>query len=232
VRNTYNISLLRRRIQESLPRPPAPAGEMAIEGFLSLPGSSAWRPDRLGLRELSFIFDIGLPFALMGDKPVAKTLGLHVGEAVRDGRTPEAGLWSAVHAVALLCHWGIEVNVTSGVVGPQLQFEIVPPGAMPLSLDVRREMQEPTSARVVALDMRSAAVSFETAAAYYGNLFRDDLAAVLLFEPRFWIGIEQKEWLHMARLGENAEGLEPRMFGSADGDRFAGAQSLRLPLLT
>ena len=75
-------------------------------------------------------------------------------------------------------------------------------------------------------------MGFETAAAYYCDQFRDGLAAVLLFEPRFWIGVEQKEWLHMARLGANAEGLEPRMFGSADGDRFAGAQALRLPLLT
>jgi len=204
---------------------------MAIEAFLSLPGASAWRPDRLGLRELSFIFDIGLPFALIGDKPAAKALGLHVGEAVRDGRPPAGELWSAVHAVALLCHWGLEVRVTSGVLAPQLKLEVLPPGGAPLSLDVKRAMQEPTKARVVALDMQNAGLSFDAAAAYYGNLFRDGLAAVLLFEPRFWIGIEQKEWLHMARLSEEADGLEPRMFGSADGDRFAGAQSLRLPLL-
>src|SRR4030095_3296233 len=159
--------------------------------------------------------------SLIGDKPVAKTLGLYVGEAVRDGRRPEAGLWSAVHAVALLCHWGLDVRVSSVVVAPQLQFEVLPPGGAPLSFDVKRAMQEPTNARVVALDMQSAAVSFDTASAYYGNLFRDGLAAVLLFEPRFWIGIEQKEWLHMARLSESAEGLEPRMFGNAEGDRFA-----------
>ena len=231
MRNTYNISLLRRRIQESLPRQLSPAGEMAIEGFLSLPGASAWRPDRLGLRELSFIFDIGLPFGLMGDKPVAKTLGLHVGDSVRDGRLPEARLWSAVHAVALLCRWGLDVRVTTGAVASQLQFEAQPPSGAALSLEVKCAVQEPANARLVAVDMRGATTGFDATAAYYCDQFSNGLAAVLLFEPRFWIGVEQKEWLHMARLDPSADELEPRMLGSDDGDRFAGAQALRLPLL-
>jgi hypothetical protein len=231
VRNTYNISLLRRRVQEALPRPPAPAGERAIEGFLSLPGASAWRPERLGLRELSFIFDVGLPFALIGDKPVAKTLGLQVGDAVRDGRLPEARLWSAVHAVALLCHWGLDVRTTGGGAAAQLQFEVVLPNGTPLSLDVRRAVQEPTSARIVAVDMQGATAGFDAVAGYYRDAFADGLAAVLLFEPRFWIGVEQKEWRHMARLAPETGGLEPMMLGCVDGDRFAGVQALRVPLL-
>jgi hypothetical protein len=230
VRNTYNISLLRRRIQEALPRTLSPQGESAVEGFLSLPGASAWRPDRLGLRELSFIFDIGLPFALIGDKPVAKTLGLHAGDAVRDGRLPESTLWSAVHAVALLCHWGLDVRLVSTAMAP-LQFEVQMPGGAPFTLDVRRAVLEPASAGLVALDMRGATVSFDAAAAYYCEQFAAGLVGVLLFEPRFWIGVEQKEWLHMARLAPDVVGLEPRVLGCADGDRFAGAQALRLPLL-
>jgi hypothetical protein len=231
VRNTYNIGLLRRRVQEALPRPPAPAGEMAIEGFLSLPGASAWRPERLGLRELSFIFDVGLPFALIGDKPVAKTLGLHVGDAVRDGRLPEPRLWSAVHAVALLCRWGLDVHLTSGLVAPQLQFEVRLPNDAALSLDVRRAVQEPTNARIVAIDMQGAAAGFDDVAGYYADSFANGLLAVLVFEPRFWIGIEQKEWRHLARLAPDTGGLEPRMLGCADGDPFAGVQALRMPLL-
>ena len=66
---------------------------------------------------------------------------------------------------------------------------------------------------------------------YYCEQFTAGLAGVLLFEPRFWIGVEQKEWLHMARLAPDVAGLEPRVLGCADGDRFAGAQALRLPLL-
>jgi hypothetical protein len=231
VRNTYNISLLRRRIQESLPRQLSSAGESAVEGFLSLPGASAWRPDRLGLRELSFIFDLGLPFALMGDKPVAKTLGLHAGDAVRDGRLPNSTLWSAVHAVALLCHWGLDVHLVSGAMAP-LQFEAQIPEGASFRLEVRRCVLEPVNAGLVVLDMRGATASFEAAAAYYCEQFATGLTGVLLFEPRFWIGVEQKEWLHMARLAPGASGLEPRMLGCADGERFSGAQALRLPLLT
>lgn len=230
MRNTYNISLLRRRIQEALPRMLSPQGEAAVEGFLSLPGASAWRPDRLGLRELSFIFDIGLPFALIGDKPVAKTLGLHAGDAVRDGRLPESTLWSAVHAIALLCHWGLDVRLVSTAMAP-LQFEVQMPGGAPFKLDVRRTVLEPAVAGLVALDMRGATVSFDAAARYYCEQFTAGLAGVLLLEPRFWIGVEQKEWLHMARLAPDVAGLEPRVLGCADGDRFAGAQALRLPLL-
>lgn len=231
MRNTYNISLLRRRIQESLPRRLSPAGESAVEGFLSLPGASAWRPDRLGLRELSFIFDVGLPFALIGDKPVAKTLGLHAGEAVRDGRLPDATLWSAVHAVALLCHWGLDVHQVSGAMAP-LQFEAQIPGGASFKLDVKRAVLEPASTGLVVLDMRGATASYDAAAAYYCEQFATGLIGVLLFEPRFWIGVEQKEWLHMARLAPDASGLEPRMLGCADGERFAGTRALRLPLLT
>jgi hypothetical protein len=231
VRNTYNVSLLRRRIQESLPRPLAHAGEIAIEGFLSLPGASAWRPDRLGLRELSYIFDIGLPFALIGDKPVAKVLGLHVGEAVREGRLPEARLWSVVHAAALASHWGLDVQTASGAAAPLPQLEVRLPNGTTLSLDVRRgaALDEPPGARIVAIDMQGATAEFDSVAAYYSDLFADGLAAVLLFEPRFWIGIEQKEWLYMTRINPNVEGLGPDMLGNADGK--IARQALRLPLL-
>jgi hypothetical protein len=231
VRNTYNISLLRRRILESLPRPPAHAGEIAIEGFLSLPGSSAWRPDRLGLRELSYIFDIGLPFALLGDKPVAKVLGLQVGDAVRDGRLPEARLWSVVHAAALVSHWGLDVQTASGAAAPLPQLEVRLPNGATLALDVRRgaAIEEPPGARIVAIDMQGASAEFGSTAAYYSDLFADGLTAVLLFESRFWIGIEQKEWLYMARVNPNAEGLGPEMFGSTAGK--IARQALRLPLL-
>ena len=140
-------------------------------------------------------------------------------------------MWSAVHAVALLCHWGLEVRIASGPVAPQLQFEVRPPNGASLSLDVRRAVQEPTGARIVAIDMQGAAAGFDAAAACYADAFADGLAAVLVFEPRFWIGVEQKEWRHMARLAPDAAGLEPRLLGCADGDRFAGVQALRVPLL-
>ncbi len=207
-----------------------PVGESAIEGFLSLPGASAWRPDRLGLRELSYIFDIGLPFALIGDNPVGRALGLHVGEAVRDGRLPEARLWSAVHAAALLSRWGLQVEITSSATAPLPQFEVRLPNTT-MNLEVRRGAERGPSSgvRLLAIDMQGASTRFEEVAAYYTDLFEesDNLAGVLLFEPRFWVGIEQKEWLHLARLNPKANALESAMLGNADGSRRA----LRLPLL-
>ncbi len=230
MRNTYNISLLRRRIHESLPRAPTPVGESAIEGFLSLPGASAWRPDRLDLKELSYIFDMGLPFALIGDNQAGKALGLHVGEAVRDRRLPEALLWSAVHAAALLSGWGLQVQVTSSATASLPQFEVRLPNTT-MNLEVRRGTDhDPSSgAQLLAIDMQGASARYDEMAAYYEGRLResDGLAGVLLFEPRFWIGIEQKEWLHMARLNPSANGLESEMLGDADGNRRA----LRLPLL-
>jgi hypothetical protein len=54
------------------------------------------------------------------------------------------------------------------------------------------------------------------------------LSAVLLFEPRFWIGIEQKEWVHSAHLNAQADvPIDGRLLGNADGHRHA----LRIPLL-
>lgn len=235
MRNTYNIGLLRRRIHESMPRALTPFGESAIEGFLSLPGASAWRPDRLGLKELSYIFDIGVPFALIGDNPSGRALGLHVGDAVRDGRPPEARLLSVVHAAALLSRWGLQVEITSSATAALPQFQVRLPNGETMSLEVRRGSDHDPSvrARLLAIDMQGASARYEEVAAYCEERFPESegVAGVLLFEPRFWIGIEQKEWLHMARLNPITKGLESAMLGNPDGNRLAGRQALRLPLL-
>ena len=131
-----------------------------------------------GSRELSFIFDIGLPFALIGDKPVAKTLGLHVGErGSGDGRLPEPGLWSAVHAVALLCRWGLDV-----------QFVAVWRRTRELQLERRDGERRSRSPRRPALDAgsrRTLASSrstcrtyrreFDAVAGYYADSFANGL---------------------------------------------------------
>ena len=109
MKNTYNLSLVRRRIQEALPRPLSAIGEAALEAFLAVPGVSAWRPARLGLKELSYVFDIGLPFALIGDNASAHTRRLRAGDAVRDGLYPEQCLWDEIHAAAILRAWGAQV---------------------------------------------------------------------------------------------------------------------------
>ncbi len=235
MKNTYNIGLLRRRIFEALPRELTAMGEAAVEGFLELPGASAWRPDQLRLAELSYVFDIGVPFALIGDNPSAKSYSLRVGEAVRFGRKPDTDLWSVVHAAALLSKWGAQVLFVTGAGSPQQGLEVQ--SASGESVDVivicaaNGRSSNASSARphILAIDVRGLSGRNEQITAL---LDRHRCAAngsgAMLFEPRFWIGIEQKEWLHWAQPRPDATvRIAPEMLGSVDGHRRA----LRVRLL-
>ena len=237
MKNTYNIGLLRRRIFESLPRPLSEMGEAAIEGFLSLPGASAWRPDRLWLKELSYIFDIGVPFALIGDNPSAKLQGLRVGEVVRFGQYPEKSLWSPVHAAALLSRWGAQVHFVTDAKAPTHDLEVRLANGATLDVVVSRvdrasdAKKRSDGSYVLAVDVQDVSGGHrdEIAAGLNDRFARSaQLSGVLLFEPRFWIGIEQKEWVHCAQLNPNAiVSVASELLGIADGNRHA----LRLPLL-
>jgi len=232
MRNTYNISLLRKRIVDALPRGTTAIGEAAIEGFLSLPGASAWRPDRVGLRELSFVFDIGLPLALIGENPSARAIALEIGDAVRDGRLPERPVRSLVHCAALLSRWGWTVQFVADGTAMQRHWRIEVAATDGETIDVLFGQPAAhiagTGADRSLLLVSDVDGALETAAAAYDGAFTRDVCAALVFQPRFWIGVEQKEWLHLARLNPTARvALTPEQLGGADGERRA----LRLPLL-
>ena len=234
MRNTYNLSLLRKRIVDALPRPASAIGEAAIEGFLSLPGSSAWRPDRIGLRELSFVFDIGVPLALIGDNASAKPIVLEVGDAARDGALPPRPLRTLVHAAALLSRWGWTVRFVGAGSMLQRQWRIELAASDGETIDVVLLGQPSLDAGTVPdrLQMLVADVdgAIEDVATAYEATFASspNVCAGLVFQPRFWIGVEQKEWLHLARLNPSARvAIAPERLGHADGERHA----LRLPLL-
>ena len=141
MKNSYNIDLLRRRIQEALPRSLSPMGGAALEGFLSLPGASGWRPEKLALKELSYIFDIGLPLALIGDNLSTRAHLFRAGEAARAGRYPDKDTWSEVHAAALLCRWGGAVN-------------FVAQARKPPDIEVRLDSDRVVEVAVVRADLR------------------------------------------------------------------------------
>jgi len=232
MRNTYNISLLRRRIFDALPRPASPFGEAAIEGFLSLPGASAWRPDRLGLKELSFVFDVGVPLALIGDNASAKPVALYIGDAARDGREPDRSIRSLVHAAALLSRWGCAIQFVGAGVAMHRSWrvEFASPSGEPIDVVVSdEEAGYARSADRLQLWVRDVDGSLESAAAAFDDVFASrDVCGALVFQPRFWIGVEQKEWLHLARLNPTARvALASEQLGGADGERRA----LRLALL-
>jgi len=239
MRNTYNISLLRKRIVDALPRPPTAIGEAAIEGFLSLPGSSAWRPDRIGLRELSFVFDIGVPLALIGDNASAKPIALEIGDAARDGALPQRPTRSLVHTAALLSRWGWAVQFVGAGTALQRQWRIEVATAEGEPIDVvlldagtqrNGSTIDPATSDRLQLLVSDVDGGLEDVAAGYDPMFESsrNVCGGVVFQPRFWIGIEQKEWLHLARPNPTARvAIASERLGHADGERHA----LRLPLL-
>jgi len=227
MKNTYNLSLVRKRIQEALPGTLSAIGESALEAFLAVPGASAWRPARLGLKELSYVFDIGLPFALIGDDPSVQSRRLRAGEAVRDGVYPERCLWDEIHTAAILHAWGAQVCFAAPCLelrladGATLDVEVL--GTIPAE-------RASTRARLIAADVRSLRDGYEQSVA---RLEQDgagaaDVAAVISFEPRFWIGLQQKEWLYSIRMNPSARvKVSLAILGNADGS----CHSMRFPLL-
>jgi hypothetical protein len=234
MKNTYNIGLLRRRILEALPRTPSQMGEAAVEGFLSLPGASAWRPERLWLKELSYVFDIGLPFALIGDNPSAKMHGLRVGEVVRFGQYPAKDMWSEVHAAALLSRWGAQVQFAPDAKTHALEVQLG--GGETVDVEVVRShpaldiKDHAGRSHLIMVDVQDTSAQQDEIGAILRAGFHSasQLSGVVLFEPRFWIGIEQKEWMHCAYRNPNAATpMASEALGIADGNRYA----LRIPLL-
>lgn len=342
-------------------------GQAALEAFLSLPGASGWRPEKLALKELSYVFDIGLPIALVGENPSARAHLFRAGEAARLGRYPEQDIWSEVHAAALLNRWGGVVNfVEQSHKPPDLEVSLASEQVLQVAVvradlrGLRAEVQDKVrlvadrllarrvawnivcfladatheldlksaldaatllgpsdhvddyrkrwSVRAIPLDRRDALVGPElarslapewwppdapsidvscalskyvasespvisvrsliSAASYLGALERSAMgrdgpsehpcliavdvsdmprgherivarigerlavwqhvSGVLVFEPRFWIGVEQKEWLYSVQLNPHASRPMPlELLGHPDGSR----DSIRVPLL-
>ena len=158
MKNTYNLSLVRRRIQEALPRQLSAIGESALEAFLAVPGVSAWRPARFGLKELSYVFDIGLPFALIGDNPSVHSRRLRTGDAVRDGLYPDRCLWDEIHAAAILRAWGAQVCFAAQTTTSAAGLEVRVDDGETLEVEVLRTNTADRAsprARLIAVDVRS-----------------------------------------------------------------------------
>ena len=233
MKNTYNISRLRARIEEALPRPLSNVGEVAVEGFLSLAGISRWQPERLGVLELSFVFDIGLPLGLIGDNASVKPLAASVGDSVCDGRHPDPQLWRVVHAGALLRHWGVEIDIRGEGAGAAGQLGITLADGTSLEVDVSAAYpvnRGNSAAGLRMIDVRGASGRHNEVATAAANDFAvsRQLVGVVSFEPRFWVSIEQKEWVYRACV--NSDGVTP-ITGLPFEGTDTGRQVLRLALL-
>ena len=76
---------LRDRVLSAIASPLSKIGAEALDSFIALPLADEWRPKNMYLGELSKIFDIGLPFALLAGNASAEARRQEVGKAVRRG---------------------------------------------------------------------------------------------------------------------------------------------------
>lgn len=102
------MEFLRRRIVEFCNRELTAIGDLALSEFCRLPGSETWNPEDFMGVHLDFVFNHGLPLALIANNQSA---GLHrreIAAALFNGAEFSKSRWSEIHACALLTHWGFE----------------------------------------------------------------------------------------------------------------------------
>lgn len=111
-----------RRIRDSLYWPLTSDGEAVLESFFSIPGVSAWNPERILWGEISLVFRVGHPlFMLSGNSSIARHKRL-IGKAIERSRRPDLSLHSEVEAAALLAHWGLNpIFLKPTVTSPDLE---------------------------------------------------------------------------------------------------------------
>lgn len=99
---------LRRRIVQFCNRELSALGDSALREFCRLPGSENWNPEDFMGVHLDFVFNHGLPLALIANNQSADLHRREVAAALFNSKAFPASRWSEVHACALLTHWGFE----------------------------------------------------------------------------------------------------------------------------
>lgn len=116
--------LLRDRVLATISSPLSKIGFEALDSFLALPFVDEWCPKDMYLGELSSIFDVGLPFALLAGNATADSHRREVGVAVGRGERAPASLSSEIHAGALLSNWGANVEFVPRQAHPTPDIEV------------------------------------------------------------------------------------------------------------
>jgi len=133
-----NTDSLRQRIEKKITEPLSQTGQMAFEAFVSLPNIAAWSPERLLLYEMSTVFDVGLPFALLRDN---KTVTAHKQAIVKrlvNKQEIQCSRWSEVLAGALLASWSGHVSFLRETDTPTPDLEASWPDGPIVSVEVTR----------------------------------------------------------------------------------------------
>ena len=101
---------LRDRVLSAVYKPLSKIGTETLDSFITLPFVDGWHPKNMYLGELSEIFNVGLPFALLAGNASADAHRQEVGAAISRGERVKTSLLSEVHAGALLSNWGAKVK--------------------------------------------------------------------------------------------------------------------------
>ena len=101
---------MRNEILSTLWQPLTEMGNDALESFIALPQIENWKPERWLLGELSRVFDIGLPFALLKDN---ESLAEHkncIGKAIGQNKQVPISDFSELQVAAILSNWNANVK--------------------------------------------------------------------------------------------------------------------------
>lgn len=134
----HPIDDLRDRILAAIPRPFTEVGTKALESFLDLPFIKGWRPKNMYLRELSHVFDVGLPFSFLKGNPTAESHRRKFGAVLSKSERIPASLSSEVHAGALLSYWGANVKFVPRQANPTPDIEANWADGLVLDVEVAR----------------------------------------------------------------------------------------------
>ncbi len=97
-----------------------------------------WNPEKILLGELSFVFDMGLPFALLGNNPSAEVHKKKVSDAIQSGQSPREYLWSEVQVGALFSNWGKKVSFVKEGATTTPDLEVTLDNGMIVDVEVTR----------------------------------------------------------------------------------------------
>ncbi len=93
-------------------------GQRTLEAYFDLPGLENWTPGDQLLGSISRVFDIGLPFALIGDLSTAVQLKRITGHAIAQGNFILPSEWSEIQVGALMRSFGAKVEFVKRVAHP------------------------------------------------------------------------------------------------------------------
>jgi len=143
-----NTNSLRQVIQRNINTPLSRVGQRAFEAFLALPNVEAWNPEKFRVFEVSTVFDVGLPFALLGDNDTVAVHKKDIVNRLLDNDEIACSRWSEILAGALFSNWNGGVSFLRERDRPTSDIEVRWGDGPILSVEVTRADTQRTNKAV------------------------------------------------------------------------------------